>query len=159
LAVVARQQGFYSRPIISKRGTTQGDIVSPTIFNIVVDAIVRAWYHSKASNDPDPQRDSVWSEPASIFYADDGNLYCQCARTLQIATDCIVDLFARMGLLTNAEKTKAMVCMPGKNITRISSPAYQRMMGNEMVATYSTWKRRRVTCDICGIHMQARNLT
>jgi hypothetical protein len=160
LVVVARQQGFYSQPIMSERGTTQGDIVSPTIFNIVVDAIVRAWYHSNAMNNPHPrQRETVWTDLASIFYADDGNIYCLCARTLQAATDCIVDLFARMGLLTNAEKTKAMVCMPGKAITRISSPAYRQRMGNQMMATYSTRKRHWVTCDICGVHMQARNLT
>jgi hypothetical protein len=43
--VVARQQGYYGVPFHVERGTTQGDIISPTIFNIVVDAIVRTWFH------------------------------------------------------------------------------------------------------------------
>jgi hypothetical protein len=43
LTVVAKQQGYYGKPFRSERGTTQGDIVSPTIFNIIVDAVVRAW--------------------------------------------------------------------------------------------------------------------
>jgi hypothetical protein len=41
LQVVPRQSGFYGHPIPSRRGVTQGDPLSPTIFNIVIDAIVR----------------------------------------------------------------------------------------------------------------------
>jgi hypothetical protein len=44
LTVVARQQGYYGQPFKAERGTTQGDIVSPTIFNIIVDAVIRDWY-------------------------------------------------------------------------------------------------------------------
>jgi hypothetical protein len=69
LVVVARQQGYYSHPIASERGTTQGDIVSPTIFNIVVDDVVRAWYHSN-SNPQERDDTSLWNNPAAIFYAD-----------------------------------------------------------------------------------------
>jgi hypothetical protein len=39
LTIVARQQGYYGTPFQSERGTTQGDIISPTIFNIVIDAV------------------------------------------------------------------------------------------------------------------------
>ena len=42
---------------------TQGDIISPTIFNIVVDAVLYAW--EKEIND---------NNTTSIFYADDGQL-------------------------------------------------------------------------------------
>jgi hypothetical protein len=49
LTVIARQQGYYGNPFRSKRGTTQGDITSPTIFNILVDAVVREWYHQLQS--------------------------------------------------------------------------------------------------------------
>jgi hypothetical protein len=44
LTVVARQQGYHGRPFKAERGTTQGDIVSPTIFNIIVDVVIREWY-------------------------------------------------------------------------------------------------------------------
>jgi hypothetical protein len=99
--------------------------------------------------------DRIWNTPASIFYADDGNLYSLCADTLQIATNHIVNLFSRMGLETNTAKTKAMISVPGQLVTRISSPAYQRMMGDTAEETHSDRKRRRVTCDICGNSMQA----
>jgi retron-type reverse transcriptase len=37
---VAKQGGHFGVAFLATRGVTQGDIVSPTIFNIVVDAIV-----------------------------------------------------------------------------------------------------------------------
>jgi hypothetical protein len=160
LQVVGQQQGYHSNPINSGRGTTQRDIISPTIFNIVVDAIVRDWYHTNSTREDDTQEmDRIWNTPASIFYADDGNLYSLSADTLQIATNHIVNLFSRMGLETNTAKTKAMICVPGQLVTRISSPAYRRMMGDTAEETHSDRKRRRVTCDICGNSMQARNMT
>ena len=36
--VVARQSGYYGEAFEAHRGVTQGDVISPTIFNIVVDA-------------------------------------------------------------------------------------------------------------------------
>jgi hypothetical protein len=40
---VAKASGYYGDPFGVTRGVTQGDPVSPTIFNIVVDAVVRYW--------------------------------------------------------------------------------------------------------------------
>jgi Reverse transcriptase (RNA-dependent DNA polymerase) len=40
LQLVLRQGGFHGRPIRSGRGVTQGDPLSPIIFNVVVDAVV-----------------------------------------------------------------------------------------------------------------------
>ena len=41
LTMVARAGGYYSKVFKGERGVTQGDPLSPTIFNVVVDAIVR----------------------------------------------------------------------------------------------------------------------
>lgn len=159
LLVVGRQQGYHSKPIKSERGTTQGDVASPTIFNIVVDAIVRDWYHTNSTRaDNSLGHDQEQNNPAAIFYADDGNLYSLCAATLQQATDHIVELFSRIGLQTNPDKTKVMVCVPGQLVTRICSPAYKRMRGDEVGESYNDRKRRRVQCDICEKPIQARNL-
>jgi hypothetical protein len=43
LLVVAQQGGYHSSAFSVGRGVTQGDIPSTTIFNIVRDAIIRAW--------------------------------------------------------------------------------------------------------------------
>ena len=40
LTMVARAGGYYSKDFKGERGVTQGDLLSPTIFNVVVDAVV-----------------------------------------------------------------------------------------------------------------------
>jgi retron-type reverse transcriptase len=118
LKVVARQQGYHGNPFRSERGTTQGDIVSPTIFNIVVDAVVRTWYRQLESEE-------LSDKVRANFYADDSHIYSNNADALQRAVEIIIKLFERMGLNTNPTKTKAMVCAPSLSITRISTPAYK----------------------------------
>ena len=41
LTMVARAGGYYGTAFQGGRGVTQGDPLSPTIFNVVVDAVVR----------------------------------------------------------------------------------------------------------------------
>ena len=41
--MVARAGGYYGEPFRRDIGVTQGDSIPPTIFNVVVDAVVRHW--------------------------------------------------------------------------------------------------------------------
>ena len=41
--MVARAGGYYGKGFKGERGVTQGDPLSPTIFNVVVDAVIRHW--------------------------------------------------------------------------------------------------------------------
>ena len=41
--MVARAGGYYGTAFKEARGVTQGDPLSPTIFNVVVGAVVRNW--------------------------------------------------------------------------------------------------------------------
>ena len=41
--MVARAGSYYGKGFNGGRGVTQGDPLSPTIFNVVVDAVVRHW--------------------------------------------------------------------------------------------------------------------
>ena len=41
--MVARAGGYYGTGFKGERGVTQSDPLSPTIFNVVVDAVVRHW--------------------------------------------------------------------------------------------------------------------
>ena len=43
LTMVARAGGYYGEAFKGARGVTQGDPLLPTIFNVVVDAVVRPW--------------------------------------------------------------------------------------------------------------------
>ena len=41
--MVARAVGYYGDAFKGAQGVTQGDPLSPTIFNVVVDEVVRHW--------------------------------------------------------------------------------------------------------------------
>ena len=41
--VVPRQNGFHRPAFLAKAGTTQGSLVSLTLFNVVVDNVIRTW--------------------------------------------------------------------------------------------------------------------
>ena len=41
--MVARSEGYYGDAFKGDQGVMQGDPLSPTIFNVVVDAVVRHW--------------------------------------------------------------------------------------------------------------------
>ena len=41
--MVAQAVGYYGAPLHGERGVTQGDPLSPAIFNVVVDAVVCHW--------------------------------------------------------------------------------------------------------------------
>ena len=43
LTMAARAGGYYGKAFKGERGVTQGDPLSPTIFNVLVDAVVRHW--------------------------------------------------------------------------------------------------------------------
>ena len=43
LEMMAQAGGYYRSPLCGERGATQGNPLSPTIFNVVVDAVVCHW--------------------------------------------------------------------------------------------------------------------
>ena len=43
MTMVARAGGYYGDTFKGARGVTQGNPLSPTIFNVVVDVVVRHW--------------------------------------------------------------------------------------------------------------------
>lgn len=140
------QGGYYGRRTInSQRGVTQGGVASPTIFNIVVDAIVREWCHQCGTG------------LSAAFYADDGRLAGTSSVGLQHGLAVITDLFARVGMAMNAVKTKTMVGHNGSLRLQLSSPAYKRCMEGEGLS-YRDNKRRKVSCPKCDAELQQASL-
>ena len=78
-----KQAGFYSEGIGVKQDVTQGDIDSPILFNIIIDAVLRAW--RKASE----------TTTQTTFYVDDGILYNRDHIKLQRDLDTIIELFQK----------------------------------------------------------------
>jgi hypothetical protein len=165
--VVAKQSGYYGEPFEATRGVTQGDIISPTIFNIVSDAVVRYWL-STVSMDIEVPVSGVGDggrEHSALFYADDGEVSSRDPAWLQGAIDVLAELFGRVGLKTNTDKTEVMICHPGHISTRVSDEAYGRRLGHGGL-TFRERSRQKVTCPTCHVglaqnslrrHMQTRH--
>ena len=84
------------------RGFTQGDPLSPTIFNVVVDAFVRYWVNGlvdEAEGKGETGREG--QHQSAVFYADNGMVVSSDPAWIQGAFNSLVAIFDRVGLLTN----------------------------------------------------------
>lgn len=84
-------QGAYSTEATFELGTPQGGVLSPMLFNILMDRLARH---------PFPQGTEV------IVYADDILLQCDAPMTLRSALEDLEGLSIQLGLVINTSKTK-----------------------------------------------------
>ena len=155
--MACRAGGYYGKPFRAHRGVTQGGPLSPRIFNVMVDAVVREWLRKMLG--PEAANSGYGMELRrlmAIFYADDALIASRDPELLQVAVDEMVGLFERVGLRTNTSKTKVMTCVPGKIRTRHSGDAYNNSI--EGLSTAAQHQARNVECDLCQKGMQARAL-
>ena len=74
--MVAREGGFYGMAFQGARGVTQGDPLYPTIFNVVMDAVVQHWVTVMiAGAEERGERGQEGKHQAALFYADDDIVY------------------------------------------------------------------------------------
>ena len=115
--------------------------MSPRLFNIMVDAIVREWLRSTLGEKA--ALEGIGQSLATLmaaFYADDGIIQSRCPHRLQYAVNKLVALFERVGLRTNTSKTKAMTCIPGKIRVPLCRDVYDNQ--RQGLASVSTWRKR-----------------
>ena len=111
--MVARSGSYYGKGFKGGRGVTQGDLLSPTIFNVVVDAVVRHWLNIATQEaERRGERGREGRHQAALFYAEDDMLASSNPRCLQWAFTQLVGIFDRVGLKTNCKKTVSMTCRP-----------------------------------------------
>jgi Reverse transcriptase (RNA-dependent DNA polymerase) len=142
--MVPKQAGFYGKAFRACRGVRQGDIVSPTIFNIVADAVIRA---AEAQSN---QRHGKMEQADTIFYADDGLLVGDSWEGVQEKMDAYTEMFARVGLQMNASKTKAMIMTGGRFIGKQSAQAMAYRHGIQGSSSHRERSLQQVICPLCG---------
>ena len=71
--MLARAGGYYWEAFKGDQGVTQGGTLSPNIFNVLVDAVVRHWVTmAMAKDEKRGERGNEGRHQAALFYADDG---------------------------------------------------------------------------------------
>jgi hypothetical protein len=156
--IVAKAGGYHGKPFTATRGVTQGDPVSPTIFNIVVDAVVRYWLSLVCGENIAANGFGYEvKEKCVLFYADDGLLSSRKKEWVQESFDVLIGIFERVGLRTNTTKTQAMICTPGYISSRQSDDAYKRRMTGSG-ESFKERQRRKVVCPVCDASLAQSSL-
>ena len=140
--------GYFGRVFQAKRSVTQGGPLPPTIFNLTVDAVVRAWLMEVEGT----MEITDACRLLACFYAYDRLIVARDPILLQRAFNSLCTLFDRVGLKTNTKKIEAMVFLPGRIRTYLSSEAYEAWMddrtersggGGRSTARSAVWRWRR----------------
>ena len=146
MAMVVRAGGYYGEAFKGARGVNQGEPLSPTIFNVVVYAVVRHWVTLDLEEaEKRGERGKDCRHQAALFYAKDGMVAFSNPRWLQWDFDALVSLFERVGLRKNVGKTVSMVCQPCQAAGTQSEAAYGRKMMGEG-PSYRERQKERVEC-------------
>ena len=112
--VVTLQNGYHSPQFKATRGTNQGEIISPTLFNLLLYNLASKWLALTVEDQLFAQEvlGLVVGRFLGLFYADNSMAGSQDPELLQGALNVLISLFSRYGLVANFAKSKAMACQP-----------------------------------------------
>ena len=111
LTIVSKSGRYFGRLLKEYQGVTQGDPLSPTIFNVVLDAIICRWVTVVMPTEAGTGGLGLTIiDMAEYLYANDGLMSSTQPERLQRVFDVLASLFGRVGLRTNMAKTVGMVC-------------------------------------------------
>ena len=136
--MVARTGGYYRATFCRERGVNQVNPLSPTIFNVVVDAVVSHWesllVEEQEGGDSSGYKgdgaktagSTIWDQDggrrqaeeghqqltvmAALLYTNDGIVASIDLGWIQSAFDTLKGIFDRVVLHTNIHKTVGMMC-------------------------------------------------
>ena len=123
------------------------DPLSPTIFNVVVDAVV--WHWIDGIVDKTVEKGETGREgrhQLAVFYADDGMVFSSDPAWLLGAFSALVAIFGRVGLRTTVSKTVSMACHPCQaRAGKWTEAGYSRRLTG-VGKTYAERQIERVAC-------------
>jgi hypothetical protein len=125
------------------------------MFNICVNAVVREWLWQVLGDDAaQGGLGEAARNHAVALFVGNGLVMVRCPEWKQSSFTILVNLFKRIGLRTNAAKTKVMTCLPGKIwVARTEEEYAAQQTGNATTA-----KRWHIDCKACGISLVAESL-
>ena len=130
---------------------TQGDPLLPTIFNVVVYAVIRHWVTMAEVTKAGAEVLVVPTQDLEVyFYSDDVLVASTQLERLQVAFDVLTDLFERVGLRKNTNKMACMACQPCHTPVRMLVVAYDTW-ATGTVTTYWEHQRMWFQCLECGL--------
>jgi hypothetical protein len=125
------------------------------MFNVCVDCVIREWLHQVMGDNV--AREGVGDavrDQCIAFFMDNGLVSTRYPVWLQSSFDILTQLFERIGLLANANKTKVMICVPGKIRVAPTEMEYASQQAGNTTTTKRCW----VDCDVCGASLAAESL-
>ena len=138
--------GHYGRTLFKGHiVVTQGDTISPTIFNMVVDLVIHYWVILVARKESGLYgfgRSVQWL--SDFFYADNGLLESTKPAWIQAELD-VLKYFYRLVLKNNVYNSVGVVCHTHYIVSRHSEATYTWRMTN-MGPSFWDIQRRRVWC-------------
>ena len=128
--MVACTERYYGALFKGSRGVTQGYLLYPSIFDMVVDAVIRHWVKVVTGERPVPY---VFGRAvqtlAALFYEDYVILASSWMSRIQEALNVLTGLFDWIVLRKNFNKIVGMTCQSCCTLVRQSKVAYTcRMM-------------------------------
>ena len=149
--MVARTGGYYGTAFQGFRGVTQGDPLSPTILNVVVDTVVQHWVAVVVERSG-VQDGHGWEgrHQIALLYIDDGMVVSSDPGCLQGSFNTLLGLFCQVGLQTNVRKMVRMVCCTCQAAGTQSEAEYKQCMTGAGLAYRWRRQRFRVQCSECG---------
>ena len=127
LTIVAKSGGYYSPPFKGCHGITKGDTISPTIFNVVVGAVIICWVTVVEATEVGTEGLGTSVQYlVSYFYTDNGIVTSTQPKRLQREFNDLTDLFYQVIIHTSTCKTVIIACHPCHMPCRMSVVDYDR---------------------------------
>ena len=107
--MLAWAERYCGDPFTGSRGVTQGDPLPPTIFNMLVDAIILHWETWVTREEAVPEGfGREVQKLAALFYANAGFISSPRPSRLQEPLEILTGMFDQVSLRTNIAKTVGM---------------------------------------------------
>ena len=142
--MVARDGEYYMTPFKGYRGINKRDPLSPTIFNLVVDAIILHWV--KVVDAPEADAEGLVvsiQDSEDYFYANGGLATPTQIESMQREFEILAELFDRVNFRMNTWNTASMAFQPCHAPGRMLMVTYERR-DTRTGQTYQEWQRMRV---------------